>query len=199
MQISVETTRQSASLATFSSVVGGTASSAKTSSPSDADASAATSSALESASKKAAEDSSVIAALQAAVEFRRGESAENSARKAMKQIEDYQKTAGQLKQALGMDVSTEETEAANSAAFEAATVSTTTIEAQIGGSSLSAQFVSYERASYSSSTGLSVRSASASSIQTLSGNTSASYQSASVSSFYAGTGSQLADLLEGYA
>lgn len=199
MQISIETTQQSTSLATFSSVARGGTPGAKTASTAGSDDASSDSSALESASKKAKEDSSVIAALQAAVEFRRGENAENSARKAMKQMEDYQKTASQLKQALGMEESTEAGEAATSAAYEAATISTTTIEAEIGGNSLSAQFVSFERTSYSSSKGLSVQSASATSIQALFGNTSASYQSASVSSLYAGSGPQIADFLEGFA
>jgi len=193
MQLSIETTTQSTSILTASFQAG----SGKAQLGSDQENNAAPAlTALEAASKKAEEDASVIAALQTAVEMGRGENDEDSERNALAKIEDYQKTAGRLKSALGME---EGTTSSSSTSYESATVSTTTIEAEIGGNTISAEFVSYERVSYDSATGLSVRSASASSIEADFGNVSASYQSASVSSAYAGTGGQVGNLLAGIA
>ncbi len=194
MQLSIETTTQSTSILATSTQrtsgnrTDGTGGDAKT------DAPAMT--ILEAASKKAEEDSSVIAALQAAVELGRGETDEESEKRALAKIEDYQKAAGKLKSALGIE---DTSPSGTTTAYESATISTTTIEAEIGGDTVSAEFVSYERVSYDSATGLSVRSASASNIEAEIGNLSASYQSASVSSLYAGTGDQVGNLIAGLA
>ncbi|MCV0427491.1 MAG: hypothetical protein K5905_18695 [Roseibium sp.] len=147
---------------------------------------------LDAASEKAEKDAVVIAALQAAVEKgKSGKSDDEDKDGALATVEDYQKTAGKLKAALG-----EEDTGGPSAsvAYESATISTTTIEAEIGGETISAQFVSYERVSFNSETGLSVRSASASTIEGDFDNGSFSYQSASVSELYAGTGEQVSNL-----
>ena len=101
---------------------------------------------LEQASKKAEEDAVVIAALQAAVEKGKGEEEEEANEGALATVEDYQKTAGQLRAALGE----EDSGASATASYESATISTTTIEAEVGGSTISAQFVSYERVSFDS-------------------------------------------------
>ncbi|WP_422040239.1 hypothetical protein [Roseibium sp.] len=147
-------------------------------------------SALEAASKKAEEDAVVIAALQQAVEKGKGEDEEESRERALATVEDYQKTAGKLQAALGE----EDSGVSASVAYESASISTTTIEAEIGGETISAQFVSYERVSYDSETGLSVRSASAATIEGDFGDSSFSYLSASVSELYAGTGEQVSNL-----
>ncbi len=149
-------------------------------------------SALEAASKKAEEDAVVISALQEAVEAGRsdndGDADDDGG--ALATVEDYQKTASQLKAALGED----DGEAFASISYESATISTTTIEAEIGGETISAQFVSYDRLSYDSETGLSVSSASASAIEGEFDGGSFSYLSASVSQLYAGTGDQVSNL-----
>jgi hypothetical protein len=145
---------------------------------------------LEAASKQAEEDAVVIATLQAAVEKgKTGDDEDADTEGALATVEDYQKTAGQLKAVLGE----EDSEASASVAYESATISTTTIEAEIGGETVSAQFVSYERVSFDSETGLSVRSASASTIEGDFDNGSFSYQNASVSELYAGTGEQFSN------
>lgn len=144
---------------------------------------------LELASKKAEEDAVVIAALREAVEEGKGGD-EDDKDGALASVEDYQKTASKLKVALGE----EETGSAADVSYESATISTTTIEAEIGGETVSAQFVSYERVSFDSETGLSVRSASASTIEGDFDNGSFSYQNASVSELYAGTGEQFSNL-----
>lgn len=191
MQISIETTVQSTSL--FSaSVSSGGSQGANTSSDGRAggtgDAQAPAISVLEAASKKAEEDAVVIAALQDAVE--KGKGSDDDEDNGLATVEDYQETAGKLKTALGEEGGG----ASASLAYESATISTTTIEAEIGGETLSAQFVSFDRVSYDSETGLSARSASATTIEGSFGNGSYSYQSASVSSLYAGTGEQVNNL-----
>ncbi len=191
MQISIETTVQSTSL--FSASVSGGGSEGGNGRP-DAlaggtgGAQAPAVSVLEAASKKAEEDAVVIAALQDAVD--KGKNDDEDEDSTLATVEDYQKAAGQLKSALG------EGDGGPSAsiAYESATISTTTIEAEIGGETLSAQFVSFDRVSYDSETGLSARSASASTIEGSTGNGSFSYQSASVSNLYAGTGEQVSNL-----
>jgi hypothetical protein len=198
MQISIETTTQSTSLYTASFSAGGSENN-KADPKGNAygheigqrnghDKAPAVS-VLEAASKKAEEDAVVISALQEAVEKGKGKDEEDKD-KSLATVEDYQKTAGKLKAALG-----EEEDPASSVNYESATVSTTTIEAEIGGETLSAQFVSFERVSYDSETGLSVRSASASTIEGEFGYGSFSSQSASVSELYAGTGEQVSNLL----
>lgn len=200
MQISIETTTQSTSLfsATFSS--GG--SEGHKSAPKgnaygheigqrNGHDKAPAVSVLEAASKKAEEDAVVIAALRDAVEKGKGSDEEDDKDGALATVEDYQKTAGQLKAALGE----EDTGPSASIAYESATISTTTIEAEIGGETISAQFVSFERVSYDSETGFSARSASASTIEGDFNYGSFSHQSASVSELYAGTGEQVSNLL----
>lgn len=201
MQISIETTTQSTSLysASFSS---GGAEGNKTAPKGNAyghdigqrngQDKAPAVSVLEAASKKAEEDAVVIAALRDAVEKGKGtDEDEDDKDGALATVEDYQKTASQLKTALGEEGGN----STASIAYESATISTTTIEAEIGGETLSAQFVSFERVSYDSETGLSVRSANASSIEGDFGYGSFSSQSASVSELYAGTGDQVSNLL----
>ncbi|WP_428528655.1 hypothetical protein [Roseibium sp.] len=191
MQISIETTTQSTSLLSASFQGSGNPS-AKTEAedgkpgqpPKDTAVSL-----LEAASQKAEEDAVVIAALREAVEDGK-EGDEDEKDGALATVEDYQKTAGQLKSALGEDGSA----SSASLAYESATISTTTIEAEIDGETLSAQFVSFERVSFNSETGLSVRSANASTIEGDFDNGSFSYQSAAVSELYAGTGSQISNL-----
>jgi hypothetical protein len=198
MQISIETTTQSASLfsASFSS---GGAEGQKNDPKGNAygheigqrnghDKTPAVS-VLEAASKQAEEDAVVIAALQDAVE--KGKDDDEDKDGALATVEDYQKTAGKLKAALGE----EDSGPSANVAYESATISTTTIEAEIDGETVSAQFVSFERVSYDSETGLSVRSANASSIEGNFDNGSFSYQSAAVSELYAGTGDQVSNLL----
>lgn len=199
MQISVETTTQSSSLFSASFSSGGPEGSGH--GPKghayghdigqrNGHNKAPAVSVLEAASKKAEEDAVVIATLQQAVDKGKGEDDEKSKDKALATVEDYQKAAGKLKAALGE----EEKGPSASLAYESASISTTTIEAEIGGETVSAQFVSFERVSYNSETGLSVRSASASSIEGEFDNGSFSYQSASVSELYAGTGEQVSNL-----
>ena len=200
MQISIETTTQSTSLfsASFSS---GGAEGDKSAPKGNAygheigqrnghDKAPAVS-VLEAASKKAEEDAVVIAALRDAVDKGKDADEEDDKDGALATVEDYQKTAGQLKAALGE----EDTGPSASIAYESATISTTTIEAEIGGETISAQFVSFERVSYDSETGLSARSASASTIEGDFSYGSFSHQSASVSELYAGTGDQVSNLL----
>ena len=188
MQLSIETTTQSSSIFTASFGQGG-------SRPADGGTGkplvepAVT--ALEAAAKKAEEDAVVIAALQAAVEKGRSEQeGEEDDDGTLASIEDYQQTAGKLKAALGE----ENTGTSASVAYESASISTTTIEAEIGGETISAEFISIERVSFNSETGLSVRTASAASIEGEFDNGSFSYQSAAVSSLYAGTGEQVSNL-----
>lgn len=191
MQISIETTTQSTSLLS-ASFQGSANPSAKQEAedgkpgqpPKDTAVSL-----LEAASQKAEEDAVVIAALREAVEDGK-EGDEDEKDGALATVEDYQKTAGQLKSALGEDGSV----SSASLAYESATISTTTIEAEIDGETVSAQFVSFERVSFNSETGLSVRSANASTIEGEFDNGSFSYQSSAVSELYAGTGSQISKL-----
>lgn len=191
MQISIETTTQSTSLLSASFQGSGNPSAkheAEDGKPGQPPKDTAVS-LLEAASQKAEEDAVVIAALREAVEDGK-EGDEDEKDGALATVEDYQKTAGQLKSALGEDGSVSNA----SLAYESATISTTTIEAEIDGETLSAQFVSFERVSFNSETGLSVRSANASSIEGDFDNGSFSYQSAAVSELYAGTGSQISNL-----
>lgn len=198
MQISVETTTQSTSLFSASFSNGGTegnkpdprghAYGHEIGQRNGHDKAPAVS-VLEAASKKAEEDAVVISALQDAVEKGKDKDDEDKGDR-LATVEDYQKTAGKLKAALG-----EEEGPSASVAYESASISTTTIEAEIGGETISAQFVSFERVSYDSETGLSVRSASASSIEGDFSYGSFSSQSASVSELYAGTGEQLSNFL----
>ncbi|MBN9668801.1 hypothetical protein [Roseibium aggregatum] len=147
---------------------------------------------LEAASDKAEKDAVVIAALQDAVAKGKGEDGDDDKPGALATVEDYQKAASQLKAALGED---DDTGSAASISYESATISTTTIEAEIGGETLTAQFVSFERVSYDNDTGLSVSTASASDIEGTFGNGSFSYESSSVSELYVGTGEQVSSLL----
>jgi len=195
MQISIETTTQSTSLLSASFSTGGGTDPAKTDPNAppkgDSDANSPAVSVLEAASKKAEEDAVVIAALQNAVEKGKGNDEDSDDEETgLATVEDYQNTAGKLKAALG-----EEDGPGATLAYESASISTTTIEAEIGGETLSAQFVSFERVSYDSETGLSVRSANASSIEGDFSYGSFSSQSASVSELYAGTGEQVSNLL----
>lgn len=188
MQISVETTTQSASI--FTASFGNQSQSANQKDDSLQGAAPAVS-LLEQAADKAEEDAVVIAALQEAVQKGREEEDEDSKSNKLATVEDYQKTAGKLKSALGV-----EDGSGPSVSYESGTTTTTTIEATIGDETISAQFVSFERVSYSSDTGLSVRTASASNIEGQFGGFEFSQQSASVSSLYAGTGSQISNLAE---
>jgi len=199
MQISIETTTQSTSLYSASISSGGA--DGRKNEPNghaygheigqrNGHNKAPAVSVLEAASKKAEEDAVVIATLQDAVEKSKGEDDDKKKDGALATVEDYQKTAGKLKAALGE----EDSGPAANIAYESATISTTTIEAEIGGETVSAQFVSFERVSFNSETGLSVRSASASSIEGDFDGGSFSYQSASVSELYAGTGEQVSNL-----
>lgn len=201
MQISVETTTQSASLFSASFSSGGPEGSrhgpkghayGHEIGQRNGHNKAPAVSVLEAASKKAEEDAVVIATLQNAVDKGKGDDDDKgkSKDKALATVEDYQKAAGKLKAALGE----EDTGPSASLAYESASMSTTTIEAEIGGETVSAQFVSFERVSFNSETGLSVRSASAASIEGEFDNGSFSYQSASVSELYAGTGEQVSNL-----
>lgn len=194
MQISVETTTQSTSL--FSASFSGGNTKGEKQGPNDGiggngpDTAPAVS-VLEAASKQAEEDAVVIAALQDAVEKGKGKGDDDKEKDgALATVEDYQKTAGKLKAALGE----EDSGPSANVAYESATISTTTIEAEIGGETVSAQFVSFERVSFNSETGLSVRSASAAAIEGDFNGGSFSYQSASVSELYAGTGEQASNL-----
>lgn len=188
MQISIETTTQSTSLLAAS--FQGTGSSLQKSDADEGKPPKDTAvNLLEAASQKAEEDAVVIAALREAVEDGKNED-EDDKDGALATVEDYQKTAGQIAAALGEDAPA----SASSIAFESATISTTTIEAEIGGETISAQFVSFERVSYDNETGLSVRSASASTIEGDFAYGSFSHQSASVSELYAGTGNQISAL-----
>ncbi|GGB57807.1 hypothetical protein GCM10011316_32340 [Roseibium aquae] len=192
MKISVQTTTQNASLLSLTSSgrepdpapKGGKAKAAEN----------GISSALEAASKKADEDATVIAALREAVE--NGKNGRNDFTadrdRALADVNDYQKTANKLRAALGLEETRPMTQA--DVAYESASISTTTIEAEIGGQKISGQFVSFERVSYDSSTGLSARSASASNITSSFGGITANAQSASVASLYAGTGTQVSNL-----
>lgn len=199
MQISIETTTQSTSLFSASFSAGGSENN-KADPKGNAygheigqrnghDKAPAVS-VLEAASKKAEEDAVVISALQEAVEKGKGKDDDEDKDKSLATVEDYQKTAGKLKAALG-----EEDGPSANIAYESATISTTTIEAEIGGETISAQFVSFERVSYDSETGLSARSASASTIEGDFSYGSFSSQSASVSELYAGTGDQVSNFL----
>ena len=190
MQISIETTTQSSSLfsASFSSSGQGVLKPDSVRDAASNNAKPQPVNILEAASQKAEEDAVVIAALQDAVEEGRAKD-DKDKKSGLATVEDYQKAAGELKSALGEDELSP-----SSIAYESATISTTTIEAEIGGETLSAQFVSYERVSFNNQTGLSVRSASASTIDGDFGNGSFSFQSASVSELYAGTGDQVSNL-----
>ncbi|WP_417688120.1 hypothetical protein [Roseibium sp.] len=194
MQLSIETTTQSASI--FTSSTGAVA----MPSPKGAEASdegstkAPVLSALENAAKKAEDDAVVIAALQEAVEKGKGGTDDEGQKSALAKMDEYRETAGKLKSALGEDGGS-----SASISYESATISTTTIEAEINGETVSAEFISIERVSFNNETGLSVRTASAANIDADLGNISASYQSASVSSLYAGTGDQVGNLIAGLA
>jgi len=199
MQISIETTTQSTSLLSASFSAGGSENNKADPKGNaygheigqrDGHDKAPAVSVLEAASKKAEEDAVVISALQEAVEKGKGKDDDDDKDKSLATVEDYQNTAGKLKAALG-----EEDGSSASVAYESATISTTTIEAEIDGETISAQFVSFERVSYDSETGLSARSASASSIEGDFSYGSFSHQSASVSELYAGTGDQVSNFL----
>lgn len=195
MQISIETTTQSTSLYSASFSSGGAQGSkpgAQGNEVGKGNQPPAAINVLEAASKKAEEDAVVIATLQDAIQKNRSEAEdEETSDDGLATIEDYQNTASRIKAALGEG----DQQSAASVSYESATVSTTTIEAEIGGETLSAQFVSFERVSYDNETGLSVRSASASNIEGDFGYGSFSQQSASVSELYAGTGNQVSSLL----
>lgn len=192
MQISIETTTQSASLfsASFQGQGQGVFKPETEGGAPGNNNPAPAVSALEAASKKAEEDAVVIAALKDAVEKGKSDDEDTSDEKgALASVEDYQKTASQLKTALG-----DEGPNATSVAYESATISTTTIEAEIGGETITAEFVSFERVSFNNETGLSVRTASAATIEGEFNDSSFSFQNASVSELYAGTGNQFSNL-----
>ncbi|MBO0345636.1 hypothetical protein J0X15_10435 [Roseibium sp. CAU 1637] len=194
MQISIETTTQTSStlIASLSATSGKSAASGQ---QTDKAATAnPVTSVLENATKKAEKDAVVIAALQKAVDQGKGETEEDSEKKALASIAEYQKTAGKLQTALG-DKGIRDDASTQLLQFESASISTTTIEAEIGDQTVSAEFISIDRVSYDSRTGLSARSATAANIEATSGNSALSYQSASVSSLYAGTGEQVGNLL----
>jgi len=163
MQLSIETTTQSTSILSASFSSGGSSKSPLDQSKKESDKAPAVS-LLESASKKAEQDAVVIAALQHAVEKGKGENDEDAKKTALATADDYRKTAGKIKTALGQGDDSGSSASSSSIAYESATIKTTTIEAEIDGNTLSAQFVAFERQSYDSVTGLSVRSASASNI-----------------------------------
>ncbi|ADZ72152.1 hypothetical protein [Polymorphum gilvum] len=190
MQLTIETTTTTATL--FAAGQSGSGQGKAAATRSDAPDAPAVS-ALQAAAEKAEEDAVVIAALQAAVD--KGKGRDDDEDGALATVEDYRKAAGQLKAALGED----EGGAAASAAYESATVTRTTVEGEIGGQTISASFVSFERVSYDSATGLSARSASALDVEVSGNGVTSVYQGASVSSLYAGTGSQLGNLLSGIA
>jgi len=192
MQISIQTTTQNASL--FSLTSGSRASEPAAKDVKSKPADTGIASALEAASKKADEDAAVIAALREAVENGKDNREDFAAerKRALADVDDYRKAANQLRAALGLE-ETEQVQGVH-VEYESASISKTTIEAEIGGQKVSGQLVSIERASFNSSTGLSVRSASASNISSSFGGVTANYQSASVSSLYAGSGSQVANL-----
>jgi len=193
MQLSIETTTTSTSVMT--ATFNGTGQPGRAADEKAGDAKAPAVSLLQAAAEKAEDDAAVIAVLRQAVEERRGEDEQEAEETGLATIEDYQKTAGQLADALGEDIS-----GPGAVSYESSTISTTSIEAEIGGQTISAEFVSFERVSFDSATGLSVRSANASSIDADFGNgLTASHQSASVSSLYVGTGSQLGNLIEDLA
>ncbi|MFD1695533.1 hypothetical protein [Roseibium aestuarii] len=198
MQISIETTTQTSStlVATLSS--SGRQGNGRAEGASKDKSEAPLANALEAATKKAEEDAVVIAALQKAAEQRKGADEKDSEKRALASIEDYRKTAGKLKSALG-DKEIRDEGRSNLLQIESASISTTTVEATFGDQTISAEFVSIDRVSYDSRTGLSARSASAASIEADFGDTSLSYQSASVSSLYAGTGEQVGNLLASLA
>lgn len=149
---------------------------------------------LDLAAKKAEEDAVVISALQEAVEKGKSEKDDDDKSGKLATIEDYLDTAGKIRGALG-----EEGGQGASAAYESATITETVIEGEIGGQKISASFVSFDRVSYNSETGLTSRSASAMNIEVSGNGVSSSYQSASVSSLYAGTDKQLGNLISGFA
>ncbi|NBN64726.1 hypothetical protein [Pannonibacter tanglangensis] len=150
---------------------------------------------LDLAAKKAEEDAVVIAALQEAVEKGKSEKTdEDDGSGKLATIEDYLQTADKIRGALGEDGAS-----GASAAYESATITETVIEGEIGGQKISASFVSFDRVSYNSQTGLTSRSASAMTVEVSGNGVSSSYQSASVSSLYAGTDKQLGNLISGFA
>lgn len=192
MQISIETTTQSATV--FSASFSGNSGAISGGLNKDEETPTSAPSVLELASKKAEEDAVVIAALQDAVEKGRGEGEEDDEDGALAKMEEYRETAGKMKSALG-----ETGENSPQISYESATIKTTTIEAELDGQTLTAEFVSFERVSYDSATGLSARSASASNIEGDFGSSSFSQQTASVSSLYAGTSEQVGNLLTSLA
>ncbi|MTI42479.1 hypothetical protein JM93_03937 [Roseibium hamelinense] len=193
MQISIETTTQSASVFQMSTT-GGANKSPLLQEEDRQENKPATVNLLEAASEKAENDAVVIAALQEAVEAGKKEQKDDEdADGKLATVEDYQNTAGRIKSALGFE---DEQGASGpvSISYESGSTTTTTIEAEIDGQTVSAEFVSFERVSYNNDTGLSVRTASASSIEAEFGGLTATYQSASTSSLYAGTGAQISQL-----
>ncbi|NVK35751.1 MAG: hypothetical protein HWE23_14785 [Rhodobacteraceae bacterium] len=195
MQISVETTTQTASIFTASFSGSSTALGASIGQGDGKQGPVAAPSLLEVASKKAEEDAVVIAALQDAVEKGRSDDEEDKDG-ALAKMEEYRQAAGKLKTALGEG---EETQNASNISYESAAITTTTVHAEHNGKSLTAEFVSFERVSYDSATGLSARSASASNIEGDFGSSSFSAQSASVSSLYMGRSEQVGNLLASFA
>jgi len=192
MQLSLQTTTQNASLFSLTSGSRANAPAGKdlTSKP-EGDGMA---SALEAASKKADDDAAVIAALREAVENGKDNREDFTAerKRALADVDDYRKAANQLRSALGLE-ETEQVQGVH-VEYESASISKTMIEADFGGEKVSGELVSIERVSFNSKTGLSVSTASASNITSSFGGVTANYQSASVSSLYAGTGKQVSQL-----
>lgn len=198
MQLSIQTTTTSASILAMSqSSTGSTGSPVKGTEPVESSTKdSASTSVLEAATKKAEEDAVIIDALRQAVKNGKSD-AEEDDKKALATSDDYRETASRIQSSLGENTSAVSTSA--SVAYESATITETLIEGEINGQTISASFVSYDRVSYDSSTGLTANSASASSINVSGNGVSSSYQSASVSSLYAGTREQLGTLLSSAA
>ncbi|WP_208997432.1 hypothetical protein [Pannonibacter phragmitetus] len=198
MQLSIQTTTTSASLLSVTQssagASGNPAAGKAGSGPSTKDS--ASTSLLEAAAKKAEEDAVVINALRDAAQKGKTDEKE-SGKKSLASIEDYTDTANKIRSAIGENASGSSGSA--SVAYESATITETLIEGEIGGQKISASFVSYDRVSYDSATGLSARSASSGSINVSGNGVSSSYQSASVSSLYAGTREQIGTLLSSAA
>ncbi|MEH0071163.1 hypothetical protein V6L77_13885 [Pannonibacter sp. Pt2-lr] len=203
MQLSIQTTTTSASL--FSMTQNSTGSKGgglldttpANSSAKPAAKDSASSSVLEAATKQAQEAEAVIKTLREAVKKDKEDGKEDE-KSPLASSEDYTKTANKIRSALGDDSGANGT-SLSSMAYESATITETLIEGEIGGQKISASFVSYDRVSYDSSTGLTANSASASSINVSGNGVSSSYQSASVSSLYAGTRDQIGTLLSSAA
>ncbi|MFN4167036.1 MAG: hypothetical protein ACK4HD_01895 [Pannonibacter phragmitetus] len=203
MQLSIQTTTTSASLFSMSqNSTGSKGGSLLDATPAGSSVKpaakdSASSSVLEAATKQAQEAEAVIKTLREAVQKGKEDGKDND-KSPLASSEDYTKAANKIRSALGEDSGTSGS-SLSSMAYESSTITETLIEGEIGGQKISASFVSYDRVSYDSATGLSARSASAGSINVSGNGVSSSYQSASVSSLYAGTREQIGTLLSSAA